>query len=80
MKVNEYLRTTAPHIFAAGDITGRLMLVPQGVQAGSWRLPTRELGPTMPLGDAVTTTGSFTEPEYAQTGLTEETRARCMTS
>jgi dihydrolipoamide dehydrogenase len=25
----------------------------------------------MPLGDEVTTTGSFTEPEYAQTGLSE---------
>jgi dihydrolipoamide dehydrogenase len=28
VKVDEYLRTSAPHIFAAGDITGRLMLVP----------------------------------------------------
>src|SRR5215475_12454978 len=32
VKVDEYLRTSAPHIFAAGDITGRLMLVPQGAQ------------------------------------------------
>ena len=30
VKVDEYLRTSAPHIFAAGDITGRLMLVPAG--------------------------------------------------
>jgi Pyridine nucleotide-disulphide oxidoreductase, dimerisation domain len=29
------------------------------------------LGPTMPVGDEVATTGSFTEPEYAQTGLSE---------
>jgi dihydrolipoamide dehydrogenase len=29
----------------------------------------------MPLDDEVTTTGSFTEPEYAQTGLSE-TKAR----
>jgi pyruvate/2-oxoglutarate dehydrogenase complex dihydrolipoamide dehydrogenase (E3) component len=71
VKVDEYLRTTAPHIFAAGDITGRLMLVPQGVQAGFVAATNAVLGPTMPLGDAVTTTGSFTEPEYAQTGLTE---------
>jgi pyruvate/2-oxoglutarate dehydrogenase complex dihydrolipoamide dehydrogenase (E3) component len=69
VKVDEYLRTTAPHIFAAGDITGLLMLVPQGVQAGF--VAATKLGPTMPLADAVTTTGSFTEPEYAQTGLTE---------
>ena len=30
VKVDEYLRTSAPHIFAAGDVTGRLMLVPAG--------------------------------------------------
>jgi pyruvate/2-oxoglutarate dehydrogenase complex dihydrolipoamide dehydrogenase (E3) component len=29
------------------------------------------LGLTMPLGDRVNTSASFTEPEYAQTGLTE---------
>jgi dihydrolipoamide dehydrogenase len=71
VKVDEYLRTSAPHIFAAGDITGRLMLVPQGLQAGFVAATNAVLGPTMPLGDEVTTTGSFTEPEYAQTGLTE---------
>jgi dihydrolipoamide dehydrogenase len=32
LKVDEHLRTTAPHIFAAGDIASRLMLVPQGVR------------------------------------------------
>ncbi len=71
VKVDEYLRTSTPHIFAAGDVTGRLMLVPQGVQAGFVAATNAVLGPTMPLGDEVTTTGSFTEPEYAQTGLTE---------
>src|SRR2546422_921651 len=29
VKVDEYLRTSKSHIFAAGDVTGRLMLVPQ---------------------------------------------------
>ena len=71
VKVDEYLRTSAPHIFSAGDITGRLMLVPQGVQAGFVAATNAVLGPTMPLGDEVTTTGNFTEPEYAQTGLSE---------
>jgi len=31
IKVDECLRTSVPHIFAAGDITGRLMLVPQAL-------------------------------------------------
>jgi dihydrolipoamide dehydrogenase len=71
VKVDEYLRTSAPHIFAAGDITGHLMLVPQAIQAG-WVAATNAVeGPTMPLIDQVSPMGSFTEPEYAQAGLTE---------
>ena len=38
IKVDEFLRTSAPHIFAAGDVTGRLMLVPS--RTASWRPPT----------------------------------------
>src|SRR5271170_7358098 len=32
VKVDDYLRTSAHHIFAAGDIIGRMMLVPQALQ------------------------------------------------
>ena len=53
MKVDEYMRTSAPHIFAAGDITGRLMLVPQAIQEGFVAATNAVLGPTMPLGDHV---------------------------
>ena len=71
VKVDEYLRTSTPHIFAAGDITGHLMLVPQAIQGG-WVAGTNAVkGPTMPLVDQVSPMGSFTEPEYAQAGLTE---------
>ena len=34
VQVDAQLRTSAAHVFAAGDITGRLMLVPQAVQDG----------------------------------------------
>jgi dihydrolipoamide dehydrogenase len=71
VKVDEYLRTSAPHIFAAGDITGRLMLVPQASQAGFVAATNAVQAPTMPLGDHVSPIGSFTDPEYAQVGLTE---------
>jgi dihydrolipoamide dehydrogenase len=47
------------------------MLVPQAIQAGFVAATNAMLGPTMPLEDAVVTTGSFTEPEYAQAGLSE---------
>jgi pyruvate/2-oxoglutarate dehydrogenase complex dihydrolipoamide dehydrogenase (E3) component len=71
VQVDQYLRTSAPHVFAAGDITGRLMLVPQALQAGFVAATNAVNGPTMPLEDGVTTAGSFTDPEYAQTGLSE---------
>ena len=71
VKVDEYLRTSASHIFAAGDVTGHLMLVPQALQGGFVAATNAVLGATMPLVDQVSPTGSFTEPEYAQVGLGE---------
>ena len=71
VKVDEYLRTSTPHIFAAGDITGHQMLVPQAIQEGFVAATNAVQGPTMATGDPVSPIGSFTEPEYAQVGLTE---------
>ncbi|HKQ75265.1 MAG TPA: NAD(P)/FAD-dependent oxidoreductase [Blastocatellia bacterium] len=71
VRVDDYLRTSAPHIFAAGDITGRLMLVPQALQDGFVAATNAVRGLTMTLGDQASPIGSFTDPEYAQVGLTE---------
>jgi dihydrolipoamide dehydrogenase len=71
VKVDEYLRTSTPHIFAAGDITGRQMLVPQAIQDGFVAATNAAQGPTITIGDSVSPIGSFTDPEYAQVGLTE---------
>jgi pyruvate/2-oxoglutarate dehydrogenase complex dihydrolipoamide dehydrogenase (E3) component len=71
VKVDRYLRTSTPHIFAAGDITGRQMLVPQAIQDGFVAATNAVRGPTMTTGDRVSPIGSFTDPEYAQVGLTE---------
>src|SRR5207247_2316124 len=71
VRVDAYLRTSAPHIFAAGDITGRLMLVPQAVHDGFVAATNAVRGATTRLGDQVSPIGSFTDPEYAQVGLTE---------
>src|SRR5215813_2940864 len=73
--VDEYLKTSAEHIFAAGDVTGRMMLVPQAIQAGFVTATNAVRGPTMKELDAPAPIGSFTDPEYAQVGLTEA-RAR----
>ncbi len=69
--VDPYLQTTAPHIFAAGDVTGRLLLVPPAIQDGFVAATNAVRGPTMTLDVAVNPIGSFTDPEYAQVGLTE---------
>jgi len=71
VKVDEYLRTSVAHISAAGDVTGRMMLVPQAIQDGFVAATDAVLGPTTAIGDAVSPIGSFTDPEYAQVGLTE---------
>jgi pyruvate/2-oxoglutarate dehydrogenase complex dihydrolipoamide dehydrogenase (E3) component len=71
IQVNDYLQTSAPNIFAAGDITGRLMLVPQATHDGFVAATNAVQGSMMNLGDQVSPIGSFTEPEYAQVGVTE---------
>jgi pyruvate/2-oxoglutarate dehydrogenase complex dihydrolipoamide dehydrogenase (E3) component len=71
VQVNEYLQTSTPHIFAAGDITGRLMLVPQAVHDGFVAATNAVQGASTTLGEQVSPLGSFTEPEYAQVGMTE---------
>jgi pyruvate/2-oxoglutarate dehydrogenase complex dihydrolipoamide dehydrogenase (E3) component len=73
--VDEFLRTSAANIFAAGDVTGRLMLVPQAIQDGFVAATNAVNGPAMKPLDQPAPIGSFTDPEYAQVGLTE-TRAR----
>jgi dihydrolipoamide dehydrogenase len=73
--VDEFLRTSASNIFAAGDVTGRLMLVPQAVQDGFVAATNAMKGSAMKLLDQPAPIGSFTDPEYAQVGLTE-TKAR----
>ncbi|WP_158088726.1 dihydrolipoyl dehydrogenase family protein [Thermoactinospora rubra] len=73
--VDAYQRTSVPHIFAAGDVTGRLMLVPQAAQSGFVAATNAVRGPSLPLWDQISPIGSFTDPEYAQVGLTE-TNAR----
>jgi pyruvate/2-oxoglutarate dehydrogenase complex dihydrolipoamide dehydrogenase (E3) component len=75
IQVDDQLRTTAPHIFAAGDITGRLMLVPHAAQDGYLAATNAVRNRGVTLTPPVSPIGSFTDPEYAQAGLTE-TKAR----
>jgi dihydrolipoamide dehydrogenase len=72
IKVNDYLQTSSAHIFAAGDVTGRMMLVQS---AGSEALAAAEnavLGPGEPQKHLIVPHGGFTDPEYGSVGLTED--------
>ncbi len=77
--VDEYLRTSAPHVFAAGDVTGKMMLVPQAIQQGFVAATNAVQGATMTVLEGAAPIGSFTDPEYAQVGMTE-TQARAAAS
>jgi pyruvate/2-oxoglutarate dehydrogenase complex dihydrolipoamide dehydrogenase (E3) component len=71
VQVDEYLRTTAAHVFAAGDVTGRLMLVPHAVQDGYLAATNAVQDRAATLSPPASPIGSFTDPEYAQVGPTE---------
>jgi pyruvate/2-oxoglutarate dehydrogenase complex dihydrolipoamide dehydrogenase (E3) component len=75
--VDDYLRTSVPHIFAAGDVDGHSMLVPSARLEGRVAAENAVLGPRRRVVHEVVPVGSFTDPEYASVGLTEaEARAR----
>jgi dihydrolipoamide dehydrogenase len=75
--VDDYLRTTAAHIFAAGDVDGNSMLVSSALLEGRVAAENALLGPRRKVAHDVVPSGSFTDPEYASVGLTEsQARAR----
>jgi pyruvate/2-oxoglutarate dehydrogenase complex dihydrolipoamide dehydrogenase (E3) component len=73
VEVDRYLRTTTPHVFAAGDVTGRAMVVHEAIREGIVAATNAVLGPSTVLSHQVSPMGSFTDPEYASVGLTEAT-------
>jgi pyruvate/2-oxoglutarate dehydrogenase complex dihydrolipoamide dehydrogenase (E3) component len=69
--VDDALRTSAPHIFAAGDITGRMMLVQSATNEGNLAAEQAVLGGEHGYRHTIVPHGGFTDPEYASVGLTE---------
>ena len=72
VQVDARLATSLPHVFAAGDITGRSVLVPPAVLDAHRAATHAVLGgdamnepPAIPMG-------GFTDPEYAHVGLTQD--------
>jgi dihydrolipoamide dehydrogenase len=73
--VDDTLRTTAPHIWAAGDITGRMMLVQSANGEAALAAENALLDSGHPSRHRIVPHGGFTDPEYGSVGLTEA-RAR----
>ena len=72
VSVDDTLRTSAPHVFAAGDITGRMMLVQSATYEGTLAAENAVLGEDhRDYRHAIVPHGGFTDPEYASVGLTE---------
>ena len=74
--VDDYLRTSVGHVFAAGDVNGRSMLVQTARMEGRIAATNAILGPTRHATYDVVPSGSFTDPEYGRVGLTETEAAQ----
>jgi len=69
--VDEFQRTSAPHIYAAGDVTGQMPLSSVASMQGR-KIALHALGlPVQPLDYDKVTEAIFTEPEIASVGLAE---------
>jgi dihydrolipoamide dehydrogenase len=71
VRVDDALRTSAPHVFAAGDVTGRVMLVQSATYEGTLAAENAVLGGRRGHRHEIVPHGGFTDPEYASVGLTE---------
>jgi len=71
-----HLRTNVPHIFAAGDVNGHAKLVQFARAEGRIAARNAISGPHDQVSYRVVPSGSFTDPEYGQVGLTEPDAAR----
>jgi NAD(P)H dehydrogenase (quinone) len=69
--VDEFQRTTVPHIYAAGDVTGQMLLSSVATMQGR-KIARHALGlPVQPLDYSRVAEAIFTEPEIASVGLVE---------
>lgn len=72
IQVDDSLATSAPHIFAAGDITGRMMLVQSASLDARIAADNAVRGTDATYQHRIVPHGGFTDPEYGSVGLTEK--------
>src|SRR3954453_18913713 len=69
--VDEYSRTSVPHIYAVGDVTDRIALTPVAIREGHAFADSLFGGKPTPVDHANVPTAVFSEPECGVIGLTE---------
>jgi pyruvate/2-oxoglutarate dehydrogenase complex dihydrolipoamide dehydrogenase (E3) component len=69
--VDDTLRTSVPHIWAAGDVTGRMMLVQSATYEGRIAAENALASTGRALPHTTVAHGGFTDPEYGSVGITE---------
>lgn len=69
--VDQYFRSSVPHIFAVGDANGRDMLVQAAVFEGEAAAENAVLDATRRTPHHLLPAGGFTDPDYAGVGLTQ---------
>lgn len=75
--VDEYSRTSVPHIYAVGDVTNRVNLTPVAIREGHAFADTVFGGKPTPVDHTNVPTAVFSDPEVGAIGLTEaQARAR----
>jgi dihydrolipoamide dehydrogenase len=71
VKVDDYQRTSNPNIYAAGDVTGQMLLSSVAAMQGR-KIARHALGlPVQPLDYSRVAEAIFTDPEIASVGLVE---------
>jgi len=69
--VDDELRTSSPHIWAAGDVIGRMMLVQSATSEGRIAAENALGSADRAVRHNIVAHGGFTDPEYGSVGLSE---------
>ncbi|OBG62598.1 MULTISPECIES: dihydrolipoyl dehydrogenase [unclassified Mycobacterium] len=70
--IDDYMRTSAPHIFAIGDVTAKVQLAHVASAQGIVAAETIAGAPTMPLDYRMMPRVTFCQPQVASFGYTED--------
>jgi glutathione reductase (NADPH) len=71
IEVDEWSRTSVPHIYAVGDVTGRVALTPVAIREGHALADTLFGGKPTPIAYDCIPTAVFAQPPASSVGLTE---------